>query len=39
MSKLLIKIENNAIASYGFENKKTIMIFKATDIVRKMLRV
>lgn len=35
MKNLLTKIENNAIANYGFENKKTIRVFKATDIIRK----
>lgn len=35
MSKLLTKIETRAIMRYGFENKKTIRVFKITEILRK----
>lgn len=35
MKNLLIKIETRAIMRYGFENKKTIRVFKITEILRK----
>lgn len=36
MKKLIEKIEDNAIAKYGFENKKTIIIFTITEKLRKI---
>ena len=34
--KFIEKIENKTIHKYGFENKKTIFVFKATEILRKI---
>ncbi len=33
--KLIERLENNAIRKYGFESKKTIFIFRITEIMRK----
>lgn len=33
--KTIERLENNAINKYGFESKKTIFVFKITEIMRK----
>lgn len=33
---MISKIENYVIRKYGFENKKTIVVFKITEILRKI---
>jgi hypothetical protein len=32
---MLQKLENKVIEKYGFENKKTILVFKITEILRR----
>jgi hypothetical protein len=32
---MLQKLENKVIEKYGFENKKTILVFKVTEILRR----
>lgn len=39
MARIIKKIEDKAIRRYGFEDARTIAIFKATDIMRKMFGV
>ena len=33
---MMNKIENAVIRKYGFENKRTIAVFRATEIMRKI---
>lgn len=35
MEKLARKLENKAIRNWGFESKKTIAIFRLTELLRK----
>ena len=39
MSKAIEKLETRAIMRYGFESKKTIRLFKATEMLRKVLTI
>lgn len=36
MKNIIEAIENKTIESYGFEAKRTIITFKATEILRKI---
>ena len=36
MLKLIERIEDKAIKAYGFESKRTIVIFQATELLRKL---
>lgn len=36
MLKLIEAMEDRAIREYGFEAKKTIIIFKITELLRKL---
>lgn len=38
MKKWVEKIEDRACRKWGFENWKTVATFKATEIVRKVVR-
>lgn len=39
MSKFINKLENNTIRKYGFEHRKTIIVFRLTDLMRRMFRI
>jgi hypothetical protein len=36
MLKLIERIEDRVIKSYGFESKRTIMVFQFTELLRKL---
>lgn len=36
MMKLIEKMEDRAIACYGFEHPMTIKVFKLTEVLRRM---
>ena len=36
--KIIERLENGVIAKYGFENKRTIAVFRVTDILRKIVK-
>lgn len=36
MKNLVEKIESKVIRKYGFENRKTIFVFRVTEIIRKI---
>lgn len=38
MMKLIEAMEDRAIREYGFEAKRTIIIFKVTELLRKLFR-
>ena len=38
MLQRIEKIENKVISKYGFENRKTILTFKATEILRRVIK-
>lgn len=35
MRNLINRLENNTVRRYGFENRRTILIFKLTDLMRR----
>jgi hypothetical protein len=35
MRKIINILENSAIRRYGFENRRTILTFRLTDLMRK----
>ena len=37
MMKLIEKMEDKAIACYGFEHPTTIKVFKVTDLLRRLV--
>ena len=39
MKTIINNIENKAIRKYGFESKATILAFKITDTIRKILKI
>lgn len=39
MAKMIQRIEDKVIRQYGFEAKRTIRIFRATEILRKVFRI
>lgn len=36
MLKLIEAVENKTITTYGFEAKRTLIIFRVTEILRKL---
>ena len=38
MKNLIQKIEDKTIRKYGFEHKKTILIFRMTEILRRLVK-
>lgn len=38
MLKLIEAMEDRAVMTYGFEAKRTLIIFKATELLRKLCR-
>ena len=36
MRNLINRLENTAIRRYGFESRRTILIFKLTDLMRRV---
>lgn len=38
ITKMINKIEDAVIRKYGFENKMTILVFRMTEILRRLVR-
>ena len=38
MKAIIERIENTTIENYGFESKRTIRIFRVTEILRKLVK-
>ena len=38
MTKLIQVLENRVIERYGFEAKATILVFRATELLRKIVK-
>ena len=39
MKKIIEAMENKVVRSYGFEARKTITVFKATEMLRKAFKI
>lgn len=38
MTKLIQVLENKVIRKYGFEAKATVLVFRATELLRKIMK-
>ena len=38
MTKLMQVLENRVIKKYGFEARATILVFRATELLRKIMK-
>lgn len=39
MNNLITTLENNTIRKYGFEHRNTLIVFRLTDLMRRVFRI